>query len=172
MRPNDSRMWIALAACYEKIRRSVRPLHAFVCALADNLLLYRVPDAITAFQRALVTSEEGDYETAVRVGRLLNRLGDSLGAMQYHRRALDVALEVEAPKNELSKLWIWLARWEMRREREHRASTAAKAAGDDSASWPEEGDLEIAREWLGKAAEVLEDKEVSLFDMLRVLKPC
>lgn len=100
-----------------------------------------------------MASEPGEYDTAIRIGRLHTQLGDALGAAQYHRRALQEAVRAGAPKGELSKLWLWLAKWEMRREREARRVGGGR--------WGEEGDLESAREWLERAAEVTEDKEVS-----------
>ncbi|ORY50685.1 hypothetical protein BCR35DRAFT_327247 [Leucosporidium creatinivorum] len=126
LRPYDARMWSALAICYEKLKR--------------------VPDAIKAYQRALVSSEPGENDTSLRIGRLYALLGNSRAAAQYHRRALYEGLKTDASKAELSKIWLWLARWEMGREKE---------AGGQG----EGGDLRLAEEYLGEVMSVQEDKE-------------
>ncbi|KDE09842.1 hypothetical protein MVLG_00240 [Microbotryum lychnidis-dioicae p1A1 Lamole] len=95
LRPFDARMWCALAVCYEKLKR--------------------VPDAIKSYQRALVSSEPGENDTALRIGRLYALQGDSLKAASYHRRALAEGIKTEATKNELSKIRLWLAKYEIKR---------------------------------------------------------
>ncbi|KAK4048976.1 Anaphase-promoting complex subunit 8 [Microbotryomycetes sp. JL221] len=122
LRPFDTRMWTALAICYEKLKR--------------------VPDAIKAYQRALVSSDVGEGDTALRIGRLYSLLGDSFKAAQYHRRALYEGLKTEAPKNQLSKLYVWLARHEIDKEKR----------GEDA-------DLRLAEDYLDEAKTVQEDKE-------------
>ena len=83
----------------------------------------------------------------MRIGRLYALLGNSLAAAQYHRRALYEGLKTDASKAELSKIWLWLARWEMGRE---------KQGGGQG----EGGDLQLAEEYLSEVMTVQEDKEV------------
>lgn len=173
LRPYDARMWSALAICYEKLKRcAFLPLSLFLCAEGRVLTLASlslghtsVPDAIKAYQRALVSSEPGENDTSLRIGRLYALVGNSLAAAQYHRRALYEGLKTEVPKNELSKIWIWLARWEMGREREvGKGSGSGRARGTKEGEGQGEGeggDLRLAEEYLGEAMGVNEDKEVS-----------
>ncbi|KAM0747566.1 TPR-like protein [Meredithblackwellia eburnea MCA 4105] len=126
LRPYDARMWSALAVCYEKLKR--------------------IPDAIKAYQRALISVEPGDNDTAIRIGRLYALIGDSTKAAQYHRRALYEGVKVGLPKNQLSKIYLWLAQYEIQKE---------KAKGDGA----DEGDLVLADGYLREAITVQEDKE-------------
>lgn len=72
-------------------------------------------------------------------------MGNSTAAAAYHRRALAEGLKTGASKAELSKVYLWLARWELQREKEKGA----------------EGDFEKAEEYLKEVMQVQEDKEVS-----------
>ncbi|KAM0791842.1 hypothetical protein ACM66B_004099 [Microbotryomycetes sp. NB124-2] len=123
LRPFDTRMWTALAICYEKLKR--------------------VPDAIKAYQRALVSSDIGESDTALRIGRLYSLLGESDKAAQYHKRALYEGLKTESSKQELSKIYVWLARHEIDKDKR----------GEPDA------DLRLAEEYLNEAKQVQEDKE-------------
>lgn len=107
----------------------------------------RVPDAIKAYQRALVSTEPGESDTALRIGALFALMGDQAKAAAYHRRALEEGLGASAPKSELSKIRIWLAKHELQRERAEENS----------------GDLTTAEEYLKEAMQVQEDKEVRLY---------
>lgn len=98
-----------------------------------------VPDAIEAYQRALVSSEPGENDTALRIGRLYALQGDSFAARQYHQRALYEGLKTGATKFELSRVYLWLAKWEMDRGGE--------------------GDLTVAEQYLQQAVTVNEVKE-------------
>ncbi|SCV73471.1 BQ2448_7397 [Microbotryum intermedium] len=120
LRPFDARMWCALAVCYEKLKR--------------------VPDAIKSYQRALVSSEPGENDTALRIGRLYALQGDSFKAASYHRRALAEGIKTEATKNELSKIRLWLAKYEIKRGLM-------------------KGDLDAAEELLKECLGVGEDKD-------------
>ncbi|KAL8280147.1 hypothetical protein RQP46_007477 [Phenoliferia psychrophenolica] len=126
LRPYDARMWSALAVCYEKLKL--------------------IPDAIKAYQRALIATEVGDTDTATRIGRLFSLLGDSVKAAQYHRRALAEGIKGGQSKAELSKTYLWLAKYEIDKE---------KNREDDG----EEGDLRQAEDYLKEAASVQEDKD-------------
>ncbi|KAK4046940.1 Anaphase-promoting complex subunit 8 [Microbotryomycetes sp. JL201] len=123
LRPFDTRMWTALAICYEKLKR--------------------IPDAIKAYQRALVSSDVGESDTALRIGRLYSLIGESEKAAQYHKRALYEGLKTDATRQELSKIWIWLARHECEKEKR----------GEPDAN------LRLAEEYLNEAKTVHEDKE-------------
>ena len=65
-----------------------------------------IPDAIKAYQRALISAEVGDTDTAMRIGRLYSLLGDSTKAAQYHRRALQEGIKGGQSKAELSKTYL------------------------------------------------------------------
>lgn len=71
-------------------------------------------------------------------------MGNSTAAAAYHRRALAEGLKTGASKAELSNIYLWLARWELQREKEK----------------GEEGDFEKAEEYLKEVMQVQEDKEV------------
>ncbi|KAI5478692.1 hypothetical protein MNV49_004719 [Pseudohyphozyma bogoriensis] len=135
LRPYDARMWGALAACYEKLKK--------------------IPDAIKAFQRGLVCSEIGENDTALRIGRLYALIGDSTRAAAYHRRALREGISSELPKSQLSKIYLWLARWQIQRAK----------SGD------EEADFGEAEKCCQEAMGVQEDKEeaVGLMKEVRAL---
>lgn len=90
-----------------------------------------------------MSSEPGESDTAVRIGRLYALIGDSVASAQYHRRALYEGIKTEAPKTKLAHLYLWLARWEMQREREGK-----------------EGDLRLAEEYLEEVMGVQEEREV------------
>lgn len=116
-------MWTALGVCYEKLRR--------------------IPDTIRCYQRALMCSEIGDSDHAIRIGRLYSSIGDASRAAQYHKRALYEGIKTDAPKRELSKIRLWIARHEIAKER--------KKEG--------EGELDAAEEHLRAAMEDAESKE-------------
>ncbi|BGP50870.1 Anaphase-promoting complex subunit 8 [Rhodotorula kratochvilovae] len=109
LRPYDARMWSALATCYEKLKR--------------------IPDAIRSHQRALLSSEPGDgSDLALRIGKLYASLGQGAPAAAYHRRALAEGVRGGAGPAELGRVYLWLARWEMRRaDAEGRAGELGRA---------------------------------------------
>ena len=100
-----------------------------------------VSDAIKAYQRALVSSEPGDNDIALRIGRLYTSIGQGFSAAQYHRRALSEGLKTGLPRTELSKIWLWLARYEM--------------------SVGEQDGLLLAQDYLREVLTVQEDKEIA-----------
>lgn len=129
---------------------------------------HSIPDAIKAYQRALISAEVGDTDTATRIGRLFSLIGDSVKAAQYHRRALSEGRKAGQTPAELSKTYLcvplgsvgfvrgeadvhdgnrWLARYEIDKEK-NRDETG------------EEGDLLAAEEYLDAIASVQEDKDV------------
>lgn len=102
-----------------------------------------MPDAIRSYQRALLSSEAGENDIAVRLSNLYASQGQHVAAKQYHKRALAEAIKAEQAPAQLSKMWIWLARWEMDRFREGL----------------QEADLRGAQQYLEQALDVPEDKE-------------
>ena len=138
LRPYDARMWTALATCYEKLKRSV---YSYLVVSDAEVGYDSVPDAIKAYQRALVSSEPGDNDIALRIGRLYTSIGQGFPAAQYHRRALSEGLRTSMPRTELSKIWLWLARYEM--------------------SVGEQDGLLLAQDYLREVLTVQEDKEVA-----------
>ncbi|GAA5915775.1 anaphase promoting complex subunit CDC23 [Sporobolomyces salmoneus] len=136
LRPYDPRMWAALAGCYEKLKR--------------------IPDAIQCYQRALVASDppSGDIDLLLRIGRLYSALPSSttdraMRSASYYQRALDVGLDQGMGSAELIKIYVWLAKWEMNKER-------VRLRGDEGANG---GDLERAEEYLKVVEGVQEGKE-------------
>ncbi|GAA5934710.1 hypothetical protein JCM1841_001784 [Sporobolomyces salmonicolor] len=130
LRPYDPRMWSALATCYEKLKR--------------------VPDAIQCHQRALVASDPADTEICLRIGRLYALQGEPDRAAAYHRRALAEGLAQGATTQELSRVYVWLAKWEMQREKQRAKKKGAQGEG---------GDLEKAEEYLRILEGVQEDRD-------------
>ncbi|KWU43913.1 TPR-like protein [Rhodotorula sp. JG-1b] len=121
LRPYDARMWSALATCNEKLKR--------------------VPDAIQCHQRALLATEAGEgSDIALRIGKLYASLGQGDHAAAYHRRALNEGLRSGAGTAELGRIYLWLAKWEMRRGNN---AAAVKKGGP-----PVRGDLGKAEEYL------------------------
>ncbi|GAA6010860.1 hypothetical protein JCM10207_003963 [Rhodosporidiobolus poonsookiae] len=121
LRPYDPRMWVALAGCYEKLKR--------------------LPDAIRSHLRALSATEPGEgFDTSLRIGKLLSASGDSTRAAAYHRRALAEGQRAGLGVSEMGRVWGWLVRWEIARER-----ARVRGGGGGEA---EGGDLEKAEEYL------------------------
>lgn len=96
-------------------------------------MIDRVPDAIKAYQRALVSSEAGENDLSLRIGKLYASTGQSDIAAAYHRRALSEGVKAGLGKVELSSIRIWLAKHEMREEG---------------------GDLEVAQDYLREIGSV------------------
>ncbi|GAA6017803.1 hypothetical protein JCM11491_004625 [Sporobolomyces phaffii] len=142
LRPYDPRMWTALAGCHEKLKR--------------------IPDAIQCYQRALVASDppSGDVDLLLRIGRLYSALPPSsagsgpdraVSSAAYYHRALVVGLEQGMGAHELVKIYVWLAKWEMNKERVRvRGARGGEQGG---------GDLEKAEEYLRVVEGVQEGKE-------------
>ncbi|GAA5953750.1 hypothetical protein JCM3765_006957 [Sporobolomyces pararoseus] len=154
LRPYDPRMWAALAGCYEKLKR--------------------IPDAIQCYQRALISSDppSGDLDLLLRIGRLYSALPSSgsstatdraIRSASYYQRALQVGLEQGMNTGELLKIYVWLAKWEMNKEK-FKLKVGDKAGGGG-------GDLEKAEEYLKIVEGVQEGKEEarSLLKELEVL---
>ncbi|GAA5929722.1 anaphase promoting complex subunit CDC23 [Sporobolomyces koalae] len=139
LRPYDPRMWAALAGCYEKLKR--------------------IPDAIQCYQRALVASDppSSDIDLLLRIGRLYSALPPSrsgeddrsIRSASYYHRALLVGLDQGMSAVELMKIYLWLARWEMNKER-------ARSKGGIAIKG---GDLEKAEGYLRAVEGVQEGKE-------------
>ncbi|GAA5910236.1 hypothetical protein JCM6882_001782 [Rhodosporidiobolus microsporus] len=133
LRPYDARMWSALASCYEKLKR--------------------VPDAIRSHQRALLASEPGDgTDLCLRIGKLLASLGQTDHAAAYHRRALLEGQRGGWGVGELGRVYGWLVRYELGRERGRsaraRSARGRAAEGEGEGEGKEGGDLEKAEEYL------------------------
>ncbi|GAA5879899.1 hypothetical protein JCM1840_000390 [Sporobolomyces johnsonii] len=137
LRPYDPRMWSALATCYEKLKR--------------------VPDAIQCHQRALVASDPVDTEICLRIGRLYALQGQPDRAASYHRRALAEGLGQGATAQELSQVYVWLAKWEMQREKLW--AKKKDKEGQLGEGEGEGGDLEKAEEYLRIVQGVQEDRD-------------
>lgn len=166
LRPYDARMWSALATCNEKLKRFVTSrgahfghapaqaqalpssrMHGVWLELEVNThilvkTLRRVPDAIQCHQRALLATEAGEgSDIALRIGKLYASLGQGDHAAAYHRRALNEGLRSGAGTAELGRIYLWLAKWEMRRGNNNQ--TAVGKGG-----LPVRGDLGKAEEYL------------------------
>ncbi|GAA5971241.1 hypothetical protein JCM8115_005814 [Rhodotorula mucilaginosa] len=125
LRPYDARMWSALATCNEKLKR--------------------VPDAIQCHQRALLATEAGEgSDIALRIGKLYASRGQGDHAAAYHRRALNEGLRSGAGTAELGRIYLWLAKWEMRRGNNNAAAPSSVGKGGP----PVRGDLGKAEEYL------------------------
>lgn len=121
---------------------------------------HRIPDAIKAHQRALLAADSDAYKTAQKIGDLHAELGNSNASLAYYRRALAEALREGLPKSEVAELYLWLARWEIQKERE-------KGKGSGKSKEGEEGDLGLAEQYLKEVLAIPEVKEVrQLFDFL------
>ncbi|GAA5985287.1 hypothetical protein JCM10908_002605 [Rhodotorula pacifica] len=153
LRPYDARMWSALATCNEKLKR--------------------VPDAIQCHQRALLATEAGEgSDIALRIGKLYASLGQGEHAAAYHRRALNEGLRAGAGTVELGRIYLWLAKWEMRRG--NAPSAAATAAKDGTPappppSQPQRGDLAKAEEYL-RALEATQEHRDEAKTLLKELE--
>ncbi|BGP26936.1 cell division control protein 23 [Rhodotorula toruloides] len=144
LRPYDARMWSALATCHEKLKR--------------------IPDAIRAHQRALLASEPGDgSDISLRIGKLYAALGQGEPAAAYHRRALSDGLQAGLTTIELGRVYIWLAKWEMRR--------SGLQAGTGTGARGTIGDLGKAEEYLHtlEATQEFRDEAMALLKDLEVL---
>ncbi|GAA6050389.1 hypothetical protein JCM3770_004013 [Rhodotorula araucariae] len=144
LRPYDARMWSALATCYEKLKR--------------------IPDAIRSHQRALLSSEPGDgSDLALRIGKLYAAQGQGPQAAAYHRRALAEGLRGGAGAAELGRVYLWLARWEMRRSDAANGGRAGVGAGA--------GELDRAEEYLRavEGTQEFRDEAKALLKELEVL---
>ncbi|GAA5887104.1 hypothetical protein JCM5296_001595 [Sporobolomyces johnsonii] len=139
LRPYDPRMWSALATCYEKLKR--------------------VPDAIQCHQRALVASDPVDTEICLRIGRLYALQGQPDRAASYHRRALAEGLGQGATAQELSQVYVWLAKWEMQREKVWAKKKDKEGQLGEGEGEGEGGDLEKAEEYLRIVQGVQEDRD-------------
>ncbi|GAA5878407.1 hypothetical protein JCM3774_002827 [Rhodotorula dairenensis] len=134
LRPYDARMWSALATCNEKLKR--------------------VPDAIQCHQRALLATEAGEgSDIALRIGKLYASVGQGEHAAAYHLRALNEGLRAGAGTAELGRIYIWLAKWEMRRGNAPQPPTPDSAESNGKAPPPVvtmgmRGDLGKAEEYL------------------------
>ncbi|PRQ75797.1 hypothetical protein AAT19DRAFT_12819 [Rhodotorula toruloides] len=145
LRPYDARMWSALATCYEKLKR--------------------IPDAIRAHQRALLASEPGDgSDISLRIGKLYAALGQGEPAAAYHRRALSDGLQAGLTTIELGRVYVWLAKWEMRRSglQGGGGEGARAAAGDLGKAEEYLKTLEATQEFRDEAKALLKDLEVLL----------
>ncbi|GAA5881458.1 hypothetical protein JCM16303_005661 [Sporobolomyces ruberrimus] len=136
LRPYDPRMWAALAGCYEKLKR--------------------IPDAIQCYQRALVASDppSSDIDLLLRIGRLHSALPATISdravrSASYYQRALLVGLNQGMSPGDLMKIYVWLAKWEMNKERVRLRADAGSTGGD----------LERAEEYLRVVEGVPEGKE-------------
>ncbi|BGP34605.1 Anaphase-promoting complex subunit 8 [Rhodotorula toruloides] len=143
LRPYDARMWSALASCYEKLKR--------------------IPDAIRAHQRALLASEPGDgSEISLRIGKLYAALGQGEPAAAYHRRALSNGLQAGLTTIEMGRVYVWLAKWEMRRSGLQAGEGARAAVGDLGKAEEYLKTLEATQEFRDEAKALLKDLEVLL----------
>lgn len=118
---------------------------------------HSIPDAIKAYQRALVSSEAGENDIALRIGRLYSSLGNSDAAAAYHKRALLEGIRADHSKAELGAIRLWLARHEMR---EPEAGPSGVTTG---------GDLLAAQEYLKQVTGVAEFKEVANALLLKLV---
>jgi anaphase-promoting complex subunit 8 len=170
LRPYDARMWSALATCNEKLKRYVHLAsshfglaHArasiawpsvFIRRWFEFVMTYshpcpisahRVPDAIQCHQRALLATEAGEgSDIALRIGKLYASRGQGDHAAAYHRRALNEGLRSGAGTAELGRIYLWLAKWEMRRGNNNAAAPSSVGKGGP----PVRGDLGKAEEYL------------------------
>jgi len=104
-----------------------------------------IPDAIRAHQRALLSSEPGDgSDLALRIGKLYSATGQGAHAAAYHRRALVEGQSGGMGANELGRVYLWLAKWEMRRPPAGRGGAGEGAGADKDKG----GDLGKAEEYL------------------------
>lgn len=132
------------------------------------LTYHSIPDAIKSYQRALVSSEPGENDTALRIGRLYALQGNTQKAADYHRRALAEGVKTGQSKNELGGIYLWLAKWEVDREKEKVGQESKKSGMDDEEEEDEEigGDLVVAQMYAKEMLTVQEFKEVSKVPLL------
>ncbi|BGP19250.1 hypothetical protein JCM10213_007015 [Rhodosporidiobolus nylandii] len=144
LRPYDGRMWSALAGCYEKLKR--------------------LPDAILAHQRALLSSEPGDgTDLCLRIGKLLNSLGQRSHSASYHRRALQEGQRGGLTTAELGGVYSWLVRYELDTEREARR-TGKGERGDLERAEEYVRTMETAQEFRDEAKALRKEVEVAMLE--------
>lgn len=114
-----------------------------------------IPDAIQCHQRALLATEPGEgSDIALRIGKLYAALGQGEPAAAYHRRALNEGIRAGLGAAELGRVYLWLAKWEMRRGNAAEVAAAAAAASAAAGSGSGSGaggrgpDLDKAEEYL------------------------
>lgn len=108
-----------------------------------------IPDAIQCHQRALLATEPGEgSDIALRIGKLYAALGQGEPAAAYHRRALNEGIRAGLGAAELGRVYLWLAKWEMRRGNAQEVVAAAAAGGSASGAGGRSPDLDKAEEYL------------------------
>lgn len=127
---------------------------------------HSIPDAIKSYQRALVSSEPGENDTALRIGRLYALQGNTQKAADYHRRALAEGIKTGQSKNELGGIYLWLAKWEVDREKEKVGQESKRSGMEDDIDNDDDedddmgGDLVVAQMYAKEMLTVQEYKEV------------
>lgn len=131
--------------------------------MTDIALSCRVPDAIRCHQRALLATETGDgSDIALRIGKLYAALGQGEHAAAYHRRALNEGLRAGLGTVDLGRIYLWLAKWEMRRGNALQVAGGAATRGDLDKAEEYLRALEATQEFREEAKALLKELEVQL----------
>lgn len=131
--------------------------------MTNATLSDRVPDAIQCHQRALLATETGDgSDIALRIGKLYAALGQGEHAAAYHRRALNEGLRAGLGTVDLGRIYLWLAKWEMRRGNALQVAGGAATRGDLDKAEEYLRALEATQEFREEAKALLKELEVQL----------
>lgn len=96
-RPYDARMWSALGGCYEKL---------------DNK-----SEALKAYKRSLLSSDEYDMSAYERIFRICDAMGKKDLGVKYHYKAIEAAVSEKLEVDEYAPSLLAVAEYEIRHKR-------------------------------------------------------
>ncbi|KAF9227395.1 TPR-like protein [Gyrodon lividus] len=129
LRPYDVRLWQAQASCYEEIGRT--------------------GDAVECLKRALLGADHHEITINLKLAKLHEEMEESVEAVAYHRRVVEICCIEERPIQDYAKSSIYVAR--------HQMVTAG-------------GDLSLAKEYLERVANSNAEEVTQAADWLKKLK--